>query len=73
MQEETDCCGGVVVLRRDLPETAVKEEPATREGPTLPSNDFSDTTEGTESIPGHLEPASQEKPDDPGVTSKETP
>ncbi|MPC63790.1 hypothetical protein E2C01_057893 [Portunus trituberculatus] len=39
------------------------EEPTTREGPTLPSNDFSGTTEGTESVPGCLEPASPGKPE----------
>ncbi|MPC61049.1 hypothetical protein E2C01_055112 [Portunus trituberculatus] len=58
--------------RRGLPDTAVKEELATRKGLMLPSNDFSGTAEGTKSIPGHLGPASPGKPDDPGVTSIET-
>ncbi|MPC73625.1 hypothetical protein E2C01_067959 [Portunus trituberculatus] len=62
-----------VPRERGLPDTAVKEEPATRAGPTLPSNDFSDTTEGTKSVPGHLEPASSGKQDDPRVTSIEIP
>ncbi|MPC46650.1 hypothetical protein E2C01_040373 [Portunus trituberculatus] len=56
-----------------VPDTAVKEKPATREGLTLPSNDFSRTTEGTKSVPGCPGPASPGKPDDPGVTSIETP
>ncbi|MPC58740.1 hypothetical protein E2C01_052749 [Portunus trituberculatus] len=38
----------------------------------VPSNDFSGTTEGTESVLGHLGPASPGKPDDPEVTSRDT-
>ncbi|MPC55147.1 hypothetical protein E2C01_049078 [Portunus trituberculatus] len=58
---------------RGPPDTAVKEEPATKEGPMLPSNDFSETTEGTENIPSRLGPASPGKPYDLEVTSIETP
>ncbi|MPC52942.1 hypothetical protein E2C01_046822 [Portunus trituberculatus] len=47
-----------------LPDTAVKEEPATQVGPTLSSSVSSGTTEGTKSIPGCSGPASPGKPDD---------